>query len=346
MKHIAALFLYLLLPGILLAQEYHPINMFFPEKNYAQDQLNRAKYADAVEMLRAVVRDFELDHAHIVAILLNGKYESRMRCDGQFDVDITPKRLNDKIVLAAIDRLEARFNTDYVDPWKSKGYVGTINLVIPAMDNPDMDPNKALAPLPDPEPWNDPIVQRLAVAAGEKPPKIPHQASTAIRAGIFVGVLTRRLSVTVGLPLDIPITKHLSICGVAAWNWKKDKLSTILVQQPVPYELSDIYTLLTFEPSVTAKYYLNSDYPHYYITGGPYIERGRAKWVYNTRPELGTVRETHTTFGFNIGAGVMFYSNMNVSLGWSFILSNKTNLPPYQDYRGATITVGWMFGKK
>lgn len=343
MKHIVALFLCLLLPGILPAQEFHPINIFFPEKNYTQEQLNRAKYVDAVEMLRAVVRDFELDHTRVVAILLNGKYESRMRCDGQFDIDITPKRLNDKIVLAAIDHLEARFNTDYVDPWKSGGYVGTINLVIPAMANPDMDPNKAQEPEPDPEPWNDPIVQRLIVAAGEKPPKIPQKASASIRAGVVAGIMARRLSVFVGFPIEVPITKRFALCGAPVWNWKKDKVFGTSGQG---LQLTDDYSLRSFEPSITAKYYLNDNYPHYYVTAGPYLERGRATWVYNSRPELGTVHQSHSTFGLNFGVGILFYSRLNFYINGSIMLSDKTKMLPLQDKRGVTVGVGWMLGKK
>ena len=100
------------------------------------------------------------------------------------------------------------------------------------------------------------------------------------------------------------------------------------------------------EVNLAAKYYLNNVYPRIYLFAGPYLERDRLKKSYFEDPEPTKFGKAHTALGINAGFGMLLYSGLNVSVGWSAILTPEDKLLPYQDLRGTCISVGWLFGKR
>ncbi|MBC7774420.1 MAG: hypothetical protein H7246_03195 [Phycisphaerae bacterium] len=341
MKHaFPILFLIVLGAPCLRAQGYQPINAFHPEKDYPGSKFQSAENLSPTELIRQVLSDFELSQKQMIAILVNGKYEARVHGNGDFDQDKVPQRLNDKIVLVATERVEARFNLNYNDPWASMPYTGTINFVIPALTNPNLDPN---APEPDPEPWENPMTKRL-LAAQEPDVRLKRQpASTATRYGIFAGSQLRAQSIYLGIPVEVPITRQLYLCSSIMWNRKSNEL---VETDSTGFQKVSSNLEIAMEVNIGAKYYLNNSYPRFYLFAGPYLERDRLKKSYFEDPEPGKFGKAHTALGINGGLGMLVFAGLNVSVGWSTILTRHDKLLPYQDLRGTSISVGWMFGKR
>lgn len=332
-----------LLPLSLFGQSTQPVNVFSPEKNYTQEKIAAGNYDNAAALLQYLVRDFELDGSRLIAVLVNGKYQTRIYADGKFDSDIAPKRLNEKITPGAVERIELRYNPAYNAPVQNDPYVGTINFVVPALNNPEIDPNNQASAAENPEPWNDPIVNRLKIASGEASAPVKRPAYTSIRAGGMVGILAARLSPFVSLQVEVPISKNLILCAAPEWSLKS---SSRLVVLPLNDTIGEQYNLRTFAPSVTVKYYLPPSYPRFYLNAGPFLERGRGKWTYSARPDLDTQTGVYSTLGVNAGVGILFYSRLNFYIGLSGVLTNKNNLPPHQALRGAVVGIGWLLGKR
>ena len=276
----------------------------------------------------------------MIAILVNGNYEARVHGNGDFDQEKAAQRLNDKIILGATERVEARFDQNYNDPWASMPYTGTINFVIPALTNPNLDPN---APAPDPEPWENPMTKRL-LAAQEPDVRLKHlPATSAPRYGIFAGTQLRAQSIYLGIPVEVPITRQFSLCASIMLNRKYQEL---VETDSTGYQKSSSNLELALEVGLEAKYYLNNTYPRYYLFAGPYLERDRLKRSYYDDPEPGKFGEVHTAFGMNAGLGLLVYGGLNVHVGWSAIFTSHDKLLPYQDLRGTSVSVGWLFGKR
>lgn len=339
LKHAFFLFLFLALSAICLrAQGYQPINAFHPEKDYPGSQFQSTE--SPTELVRQILSDFELSRKYMIAILVNGQYEARVHGNGDYDDEKVAKRLNDKIVLGATERVEARFDQNYNDPWASMPYKGTINFVIPALTNPNLDPN---APEPDPEPWENPMTKRLLAAQEPdvKLKKLP--ATSATRYGVFAGTQLQAQSIYLGIPVEVPITRQLSLSASIMWNRKYNELEEI---DSTGFRKSSSNLELAFEINVGAKYYLNNTYPRYYLFAGPYLERDRLKKSYFEDPEPGKFGKPHTAVGINGGVGMLVYAGLNIHIGWSAILTPHDKLLPYQDLRGTSIGVGWLFGTR
>lgn len=337
------LFILLFYTSYLGAQGFQPINAFHAEKDYPGEKIRQTENGNAMVFIRQILGDFELGSAQMIAILINGKYEARIHGDGNFDLDKTSERLNDKIILGSIDRIEARYDLNYNDPWNSVPYKGTINFVIPALTNPNLDPNTAPEPEPDPEPWDNPMTRRLLAAQEPDVRAKRMKANSAPRAGLFAGTQLRAQSIYIGFPVEVPITRQLSLGASIMWNRKSQDFVEI---DSTGYESLSRNVELSVEASVMARYYLNNTYPRYYVVLGPYLERARLKQDYDYLPEAPKFGKAHTAIGFNFGLGILFYSRLNVNVGWSAILSNPSKLLPYQDRRGTSISVGWLFGKR
>lgn len=276
----------------------------------------------------------------MIAILINGKYEARVHGNGDFDETNELQRLNDKIVLGATERVEARFDLNYNDPWASMPYTGTINFVIPALTNPNLDPN---APVQDPEPWENPMTKRLLAAQEPDVWLKRKKASTAPRYGIFAGTQLRAQSIYLGIPVEVPITRKFSLLGSVMWNRKYGELAET---DSTGFQKVSSNLERAFEVNLAAKYYLGNYYPRFYVFAGPYLERDRLKKSYFEDPEPGKFGDAHTAIGLNGGLGILVYAGLNISVAWSAILTRDDKLLPYQELRGASISVGWMFGKR
>lgn len=345
MKPFLFLLFLVLFTGRFYAQAFQPINTLHPAKDYPGEKIRQTENSSALALVRGVLGDFELGREKMVAIQLNGKYEARIHGNGDLDDPKIGERLNDKIILGAIERVEARFDPYYNDPWKSTLYAGTINFLIPALTNPNLDPNAEPEPEPepDPEPWENPMTKRL-LAAQEPDVRTKHvKATTAPRAGFFAGSQLRAQSIFVGFPVEVPLTKRLSLGASILWNWKSRDAVEI---DSTGYQAFSSNVLWSTEASIMAKYYLNPAYPRFYLLAGPYVERARLKQNYDYLPERPRFGRAHTAFGFNFGLGILFYSRLNVNVSWSAIVSNPNKLLPYQDWRGTTVSVGWLLGKR
>ncbi len=341
LKHTFFLLFFLALCAhCLQAQGYQPINAFHPEKDYPGSKFQSTENFSPTDLIRQVLSDFELSQKQMIAILVNGKYEARVHGNGFFDDTKVSQRLNNKIVLGATERVEARFDLNYSDPWASMPYTGTINFVIPALANPNLDPN---AHEPDPEPWENPMTKRL-LAAQEPDVRLKRQpASSATRYGIFAGTQLRAQSIYLGISVEVPIARQFSLYTSLMVNRKYQEL----VETDTTGFLKTSSNLeLAFEANLGAKYYLNNSYPRFYLFAGPYLERDRLKKSYFEDPEPGKFGKAHTAVGINAGLGLLVYAGLNVSVGWSAILTRHDKLLPYQDLRGTSISVGWMFGKR
>lgn len=342
LKHAAYFLLFFLALGAhnLRAQGFQPINAFHPEKDYPGTRFQSNENLLPTEFIRKVLGDFELGRERMIAILVNGKYEARVHGNGDFDEAKVPQRLNEKIVLSATERVEARFDLNYNDPWASMPYTGTINFVIPALTNPNLDPN---AQEQDPEPWENPMTKRLLAAQEPdvRPKRMP--ATSAPRYGIFAGSQLRAQSIFLGIPVEVPITRKLSLSASIMWNRKYQEL---VEADSTGFRKESSNLEIAMEVNIAAKYYLNNFYPRIYLFAGPYLERDRLKKSYFEDPEPGKFGKAHTALGINAGFGMLLYAGLNVSVGWSAILTPPDKLLPYQDLRGTCISVGWLFGKQ
>ncbi len=323
----------------LCAQGSQTINAFHPEKDYSGDKIREIDQLSAVELIKEVLHDFDLVREKEIALLINGQYEARVHGNGDFDQTKTVERLNKKIILGAIERIEARYDLNYNDPWNTMPYTGTINFIIPALSNPNLDPNAQV----DPEPWENPMTKRL-IAAQEPDTRIKHAlAKSSTGVGLFAGRQFTGESIFVGVPVEVPLTKNLSLYSSIMLNRKSydliqtDSFGFIYGSQNVERAV---------EASVMAKYYVNNTYPRFYGIAGPYVERDRLKQTYYDDPETGKFGKAHTAVGLNFGAGIVFHSQLSLQISWSTIFTSPDKLLPYQKKRGTTISVGWMFMKK
>lgn len=321
-------------------QSFQPINALHPAKDYPGEMVRAADGSSSLALIRTILNDFELEKKHLVAILINGKYEARIHGDGTFEQEKTAERLEQKIVLGAVERIEARYDLNYNDPWSNTPYKGTINILMPALENPNMDPNAP--PEPDPEPWENPMTKRL-LAAQEPDVKVRHiEANSAPRAGFFVGSQLQSRSIFVGAPVEIPLTQRFSLYGSVMWNWKSRDLSET---DSTGFTQTTSTVEQAMEICLMGKLHLNNTYPRYHAMAGPYWERDRQKVDYFGLPVNSEYGKVHNAVGMNVGVGVLFYNGLDVNLGWSVVFTPQNKLLPFQDLRGFSISVGWMFGR-
>jgi hypothetical protein len=333
--------LLLLISQMVSAQEtkYRPINALYPEKIFSKTSFATLEFSTTLPLVKRVISDFELGESAKIAILYNGNYKMCMLGNGQF-LNYEKKPLLEKIPFDSISRIEAKF--DPVLKIKNYGYefTGSVNLFVPN----SLVFNHKDSIEQEPEPWLDPMTDRLLTLKEEQKPRRRTDvlATPHIHAGLFVGLMPIRGSVYVGVPIEVPFNNKLSLQGEISGSILSNNLDIVT---PGGSTLSR-YTMLTLENSIQLKYYLNPRYFRIYLTAGPFVELAKNSWgfeILSPTPDL--IYRERSTWGMTSGIGMQFYGGLYLHIGASksFIKSEKLLL--LQGKRGVSLTVGFRFGK-
>jgi hypothetical protein len=321
--------------------KYHPINALYPQKTLQIADIEKLGIYDSWDLLKHVVKEFETSENSKIAILYNGDFRLCLKGNGQF-LNRERKNLLDSIPVFAIQRIDAKYDPNVQLVNREVEYLGTINLVLPEYL---AEIGKDTSYIANPEPWEDPMTDRLLTLVEEQKTRKQRMilATPNLHVGVFAGIMARRNSRYVGIPIEVPLNKKLSLQGEVMYNFYSDT-STYINQLGQPL-IAD-YALRAFETSILLKYYLNPRYFRMYLTAGPYVEQAKNQWtfgLFSPNPEV--IKDKLTAFGISGGIGMQFKKGLFIHIGISYTFGDRDLLLQLQKLRGPSATVGWRFGK-
>ena len=319
---------------------FQPINQFNTERNYPDSLIIARGFLDPISFLRSVIKEFDATKNQNIAVLVNGVYVATAQGNGIFNTALAEQELKQKVAMADIEQVEARYNPLYTPPNITYTYLGTINFVTNPM------PNFKKAQEPPVEPWITAAL--LDVYKPQTRTKIGQDwANTKPRLGIFAGSQTKGGSVFAGASLEIPIYRRFSFQSDWMSNWKSQNATYRRLDNSTVYSF---YNLWAIEANFVAKCYVSPRYPRVYAFAGPYVEYARNKWravILGSSPTASDyVHMQKPSFGSVFGLGVMFQSGFFFNFSGSIITMPKERLLYYQDLRGFTVTLGWSIEKR
>jgi hypothetical protein len=342
-KTLFVFILYFLCPSQTQAQttKYRPINALYPQKTMQIADIEKLGIYHSWDLLKYVVKEYETNEDHKIAILFNGEYRLCLKGNGQY-LNRERKNLLDSIPVFAIQRLEAKYDPNVQIVNHEIEYIGTIDLTLPQYL---AELGKDSFYIANPEPWEDPMTDRLLTLVEEQKTRKQRMvlAVPRLHVGVFAGLMARRDSRYVGLNIEVPLNKKLSLQAEGMYNVYADTLTYVnQLGQPL---ITD-YTLSAFETSVLLKYYLNPRYFRIYLTAGPYVEQSKSRWTFGiSSPNPDEIDDKSIAFGVTGGIGMQFKMGLFLHLGLSHTFGNKDDLLQLQKLRGLSATVGWRFGK-
>jgi hypothetical protein len=329
-------------------QLYRPITAIYPIKTFSRDKILALEYRTTLPLVKRVVSDFELNENHRIALLFNGKYQLCLLGNGQF-LNYEKQRVLEKIPFDSIFSIEAKYDPNTKISNHDFEFTGSINLFVPA--------SLAFSPkdtaYQDPEPWLDPMTDRLLTLKEEQKPNMHFSgpASTIPRVGLFVGakVYTQRkiygpsAALFLGIPVEIPLNTKLSLQSELTYGFAKEDQIT---NKPSGNSILSVYKIKTFQAAVLMKYFLNPRYIRMHLTAGPYVEMGRSRLEFDYNSPSPTIEKNRkTVFGASIGAGLQFKSGLYAHIALTNTFASEDKLLSLQTKSSPTLTLGWRFGK-
>jgi hypothetical protein len=340
-KYFILLFLLCTLKMQAQTTKYHPINALYPKKTLQIADIENLGIYNSWDLLKHIVKEFETSENSKIAILYNGDFRLCLKGNGQF-LNRERKNLLDSIPVFAIQRIDAKYDPNVQLVNREVEYIGTINLILPEYL---AEIGKDTSYIANPEPWEDPMTDRLLTLVDEQKTRKQRMvfATPRVHVGVFAGLMARRESRYVGIPIEVPLNKKLSLQAEAMYNVYADTSSYL---NQIGQRLVANYTLQAFEASLLLKYYLNPRYFRVYLTAGPYVEQARNKWTFGfTSPNPEVIKDKLTAFGISVGIGMQFKKGLFIHIGISHTFGDRDFLLQLQKLRGPSATIGFRFGK-
>lgn len=303
------------------AAEAQKLNRFNPEKDYEIEQIRQQNFTEANEIVQAAAADFEgLDRSHRLALQVNGIFYWRIEGTGNIQDRSRVDSLNRRVRLAFLERVELRFDPNYWDGATQTQYAGRINFV--TNDPPDKE-------------LNDLEKRIIALQKKKSRPRVP--ATPAVRGGVLAGLRTERESFFGGVAVEVPLSLKVSL---------QTELSYGSIEgAPLSATLPDRnYRLQTLESSVFLKRYFNHQYPRFFGTAGVWVEQGWGA-LETFSPTQTLLRENKTALGVQFGIGIQFSQGLFMDVKLPVVFNKRERLLDYQNRRGASVTLGVLFGK-
>ena len=307
---------------------FHPIDAKRPEKSYFQHEIQRLQMRNMEAFLLFAASEFALSESARVAVLLNGSFVGTLDAAGHFTQIVDEKKLLD-IPLDSVQMVLSGYDPAFRTRHSTANFFGKTDvLAVPVK-------------LPDTVAWNRFEPERFVINRQIFKSEYQELAAVAVRAGWFLGSITRITAFQAGAWLEIPLTRKMALQTEFSYTNKRDSLGRFV---KTPFENFD-YSLNEWKGRIELKYYLRSRYQRPFLFAGGYVGRAKGHLVGERGITPVEFLGPKTAFGLRFGFGYQFFSGFYGAFSISPRSLHFGEFLPAQKLKGATISFGWMIGQ-